>query len=195
MNSPFHEQVSEYDCVPTTFINALGYLFDRAEIPPLVVQRVYIYCLDTVASYKRVGHGTTGYAVQLLTNWLNDYRYKKFLVNSEYLSGKKVHLSQGNKITQCLNLEGVALIRVTHQKGQWHYILGLSVKNGWLYAFDPYPRTTRANRPGCYEFMTPSSPHAPNLKIACKWLDKQSNKNQYRLGTKDERECVLLSRI
>ena len=48
MYIPLHYQVSEYDCVPTSFINAVCYLFERREVPPMVVRHISIYCLDTV---------------------------------------------------------------------------------------------------------------------------------------------------
>lgn len=34
MKNPLHYQLSEYDCGPTSMMNALAYLFEREEIPP-----------------------------------------------------------------------------------------------------------------------------------------------------------------
>ena len=45
MYIPLHYQVSEYDCVPTAFINAISYLFERNEIPPMVIRHIYLYSL------------------------------------------------------------------------------------------------------------------------------------------------------
>jgi hypothetical protein len=194
MKTPFRQQASEYDCVPTTFLNALSFLFERKEIPPLVIQRIYLYSLDSMVSHKAIGHGTSGLAVQLLGSWLSEYRHGEFQVHADYCKGKAVHLRQGNRISKCLNSGGVALLRVKHQGNSWHYVLGLSVSGGWLYCYDPYVRTTKSNKPGHYEFLAESSFHAPNLKIECDWLDVSSNKSQYRLGTSSERECLLLER-
>ena len=36
MKNPLHYQISEYDCGPTSMLNAIIYLFDRDEIPPEV---------------------------------------------------------------------------------------------------------------------------------------------------------------
>ena len=33
LQTPFSYQVSAFDCVPISFINALAYLFDRDDIP------------------------------------------------------------------------------------------------------------------------------------------------------------------
>ena len=34
MKNPLHYQLSEYDCGPTSMMNAIAYLFEREEIPP-----------------------------------------------------------------------------------------------------------------------------------------------------------------
>lgn len=39
-------QISEYDCGPTSMLNAIIYLFDRDEIPPEVIRNTMLYCLD-----------------------------------------------------------------------------------------------------------------------------------------------------
>ncbi|MBS0214102.1 MAG: hypothetical protein JSR26_13150 [Proteobacteria bacterium] len=194
MKSPFRQQATEYDCVPTTFVNALSYLFEREEIPPLVIQRIYLYCLDSLASHKKIAHGTSGSAIQLLGSWLNDYKHKKFKLHAEFCVGKSVHFGQGNKISNCLNNGGTALFRVTHQGNYWHYILGLSVNKEWVNCFDPYPKSRKANKVGFYEFLREGGLHQPNLKISRTWLNTMSNNNQFQLGTKSERECLLLQR-
>ena len=46
MKNPLHYQLSEYDCGPTSMMNALAYLFEREEIPPEAVRNTMLYCLD-----------------------------------------------------------------------------------------------------------------------------------------------------
>ena len=46
MKNPLHYQISEYDCGPTSMLNAIIYLFDRDEIPPEVIRNTMLYCLD-----------------------------------------------------------------------------------------------------------------------------------------------------
>ena len=46
MKNPLHYQVSEYDCGPTSMLNAIIYLFNRDEIPPEVIRNTMLYCLD-----------------------------------------------------------------------------------------------------------------------------------------------------
>ena len=38
MKNPLHYQLSEYDCGPTSMLNAMSFLFSREEIPPEIVR-------------------------------------------------------------------------------------------------------------------------------------------------------------
>lgn len=46
MKNPLHYQMTEYDCGPTSMLNAISYLFHREEIPPEIVRNIMLYCLD-----------------------------------------------------------------------------------------------------------------------------------------------------
>ena len=46
MKIPLHYQVSEFDCGPTTVLNAMSYLFQREDLPAEIVRNIMIYCLD-----------------------------------------------------------------------------------------------------------------------------------------------------
>jgi hypothetical protein len=199
MKMPFRQQVSEYDCVPTTLINALCYLFDSREIPPFVVHRVYKDCLD-IESFR----GTSGRAVQdlgfLLTNY-KDKSFKKFAVEAKFLSGDKVHLRRNSKIIRCINSNGVAMMCVHLSRNVWHYILGLRSEGGWLYCYDPAPHTKRYINNDAVEFIATTGKQDPNLRIRFDWLEKDikktknSDERKYIFGCHDERECLLMNRI
>lgn len=45
-SGPFIYQITEFDCVPAGFVNALIVLFKRDEISPVVLQKIYMTCLD-----------------------------------------------------------------------------------------------------------------------------------------------------
>lgn len=49
MKNPLHYQLSEYDCGPTSMMNALAYLFEREEIPPEAVRNTMLYCWTATA--------------------------------------------------------------------------------------------------------------------------------------------------
>ena len=42
MKNPLHYQLSEYDCGPTSMMNAIAYLFEREEIPPEAIRNTML---------------------------------------------------------------------------------------------------------------------------------------------------------
>ncbi|WP_173196025.1 hypothetical protein [Geobacter sp. SVR] len=198
MKVPFRLQVSEYDCGPTALINALSYLFDRREIPPFVVHQVYKECLDLDSA-----RGTSFNAIQDLGFWFKHYReerYSAFTIETEFISGNQVHLRPTGKIIRCLDSGGVALLCVNSSRNNWHYIIALYYKDGWLHCHDPSPRSKRFINGAAVQF-SPTVGQKPNLRIHCKWLDKGIKKSReedgrkYALGDIDDRVCLLLKRV
>lgn len=59
MKVPLKYQSSDYDCVPTTFLNAINFLFKRDEIPPEIIQRIYLYSFDLIGDKGENGKGGT----------------------------------------------------------------------------------------------------------------------------------------
>jgi len=199
MKVPFRQQASGYDCVPTTLINGLSYLFSREEIPPFIVHRVYKECMDLEAF-----RGTSSRAIQELGFWLSNYqekRYKKFAVEADYLYGDQVHLKQSSKIIRCITSKGVALLCVHTTDNNWHYILAFRLEGEWLHCYDPYPRTKRFINHENVRLVETTGQHEPNLIMHFSWLDKSFKKTKdcdgrkYILGRIDDRECLLLNRI
>lgn len=199
MKAPFRQQASEYDCVPTTFINAICYLFHRQEIPPFVVHRIYKECLDTQGS-----RGTSARAIEELAFWLKNYkekRFKGFSVDSKYLSGRQVHLKESSKIRRCISNNGVALLSVVSSQNCTHYILAFGCDDEWLHCYDPHPHTKKYIKHEAVQFIDTSGNQQPNLLIRHDWLDKKFEKTntpeerKYVLGDTDDRECLLLHRI
>jgi hypothetical protein len=174
-------------------MNAVAYLFERSEIPPLAVQKIFLYSLDSISLRKKFGHGTTGYAVELLANWLTDFNEKKFRVEAEVLKGEQVHLRSGNRISKCLNEGGVCLLSVTHFKGHRHFILAIGNEKGFITAFDPYPKKASVLHKG-FKFIEARALHQPNLRISTAWLDRTSSKLPFRFGVTEDRQCVLFNR-
>lgn len=199
MKIPFRQQVTDFDCVPTTFINAISYLFHRSEVPPFILHRIYKECLDGDSS-----RGTTSRAIRelgfLLSNY-RDKRHKKFVLESQYLRCNQVHLGKGSSIVNCINNQGVALLNINSNWGSFHLILGIKIEDDWLHCFDPAPRTRRFTKNELIQFNFSAQQQEPNLRIRCDWLNKKNRnlKNpedrKYVLGYKDDRECLLLRRI
>jgi hypothetical protein len=202
MKTPFRYQSTGYDCVPTSFVNALQFLFEREDIPPEVIQKIMQYSLDTINRHGEFGKGgTTGYAVEMMLHWLESYsksNSKKFAVKCEYLSGEDVHLRQNNKIIRCLNSSkgGVALMSVWYSEhsNMAHYLLALGADEQRLYFFDPlYRKKGFSDSLLEWRGISPDV-HAPNLSVDRKRLDDEEKK-KYSLGLLADRECCLIERV
>lgn len=193
------QQATEYDCVPTSLINALCYLFRRAELPPFVVQRVYKDCLDHLA-----GRGTSSQAIHDIGHWLNCYkekRFARFAVATSYIYCEDVHLQCSSRIIKCLDTGGAVLIFVHSSQYERHCILGIRYADGWLYCYEPHPRSKRFITNEAVQFIEPTGIHAPNIKIRCDWLERTSDQAnhssewKYVFGNISNRECLLMQRI
>ena len=200
---PFRYQSTEYDCVPTTFTNALQYLFEREEIPPAAIQKIMQYSLDTVTVNKKGeygrGSGTTDLAAQMIMQWFRYHSKGKFAFKKcEYMEVDHIHLRQKNKIMLCINNGGIALIRVW-TGSCFHYILALGLDendSSKLLFFDPYHRIRRftgedANH---IEWLGENGKQEANLRISRERLDSYGDE-KYSMGAVDERECCLLERL
>ena len=124
---------------------------------------------------------------------MSEYRERRFALECRYLEGDQVHLGRRSPIVRCLNDDGLALLQVRHFNC-WHYILATGVRDGWVFAFDPHPRTTRSNRRGEFEFISDAHDQNPNVKIDRNWLDANSDQESFRLGTNANRKCLLMKR-
>lgn len=91
MKIPLRYQMSEYDCGPTSMLNAISYLFEREEIPPEVIRNIMLYCLDCYNSEGVPGKcGTSMAAMMFLSNWLCGFgKIGRLDISSQYLSGKQ----------------------------------------------------------------------------------------------------------
>ncbi len=189
MKNPLSYQSTEYDCGPTTLINAINYLYNREEIEPEIIKSIMLYCLD---GFNKKGEacksGTTTMAVSFLSSWLNQYRkVKKFPIEAEYLSSEEIYISRDSKIGACLQQGGVAVARV--MLGCWHYVLFTDIAGEYIYMFDPYYRKNPFKEEGIY--IIKDKPAKMNRKVKISIING-TGKNNYALGKEETRECLLL---
>lgn len=205
MKVPFRLQASEYDCVPTALINALSRLFERKEIPPSLIQRIYLYSLDREVLCGEVVRGTSDHAIEILSIMLNKYRddrHRRFAVSTEFIKGHEVHLDQESKILHCIDSGGVALLRVWLDQHDWHYILAFAHKDGNMHCFDSYRPSKEAGIKNSVIFADKAVQQEHNLSISFTRLNTDINektvferkKHKYTFGANDKRECLLVSR-
>lgn len=140
MKNPLRYQISDYDCGPTTMLNAVSYLFARGEIPPELIRNIMLYCLDCYNTEGITGKsGTSRAAMMFLSNWLNGFgRIGQLSISCQYLSGKSVYLGKDGYINDALRRGGVVVVRLFYDEE--HYVLLTGEEDGRILMFDPYYR-------------------------------------------------------
>ena len=189
MKNPLRYQLSEYDCGPTSMLNAISYLFERSEIPPEIVRNIMLYCLDCFGEDGRSGRrGTSCAAMMFLSNWLNSFGQAGHLpVSSRYLSGKAVNFSQNGLLRDALNRRGAAVVRLDLEG--WHYVLITEIRNDQVRLFDPY--YLEAPFPDPAVQIVTDCPDSCNRIVPVSHFERETLA-PYALGPEEGREAVLL---
>lgn len=138
MKNPLHYQLSEYDCGPTSMLNAISFLFEREEIPPEVIRNIMLYSLDCYNSEGIQGKsGTSCAAMTFLTNWLNSLnKIGRLPVSAQHLTAEQVYLGDGSRLNHALACGGAVIVRLYFDEP--HYILLTGQDGDNILAFDPY---------------------------------------------------------
>jgi hypothetical protein len=189
MKNPLHYQISEYDCGPTTMLNAVSYLFEREEIPPEVVRNIMLYCLDCYSPEGTPGKkGTSCAAMMFLSNWLNSFgKIGQLPVSCRYLTGENVFLGENSMIDDALHKGGVAVVRL--YLDEWHYVLFTNEREGRVFLFDPYYMTEPFKNDDI--IITEKKGFQYNRIVPAFYFNRESS-DLYALGPYDMREAVLI---
>jgi hypothetical protein len=189
MKNPLSYQTTEYDCGPTTIINAISFLFDREEIPPDIIKFIMLYCLDVYNEQGEFGKkGTSCMAMMFISNWLNQFgNVKNFPIETDYLTSNDVFIGQTSKIVVGLQQGGVVIVRLHFEEE--HYVLLTGIDDKYIYLFDPYYRTEDFEEEGIK--LIKDAPMKMNRKVPFSYFNKET-KETYSLGPKDGREAVIL---
>lgn len=189
MKNPLHYQLSEYDCGPTSMMNALAYLFEREEIPPEAIRNTMLYCLDCHGKDGIPGkRGTSRAAMMFLCNWLNEYGELGIMnVSSEYISGPGVYIDEDSRINNALNHGGAAVVRLYLDEP--HYVLMTGVKNRNILLFDPYYWDEPYEQKDIC--IVKDHPKEYNRIVPFQYFN-QETEEIYSLGPVSEREAVLI---
>ena len=189
MKNPLHYQISEYDCGPTSMLNAMSYLFEREEIPPEIVRNIMLYCLDCYGADGATGKsGTSRMAMMFLSNWLNGFGQAGYLpITSRYLAGESVNLRPYGELRDALRRRGAAVVRVECEG--WHYVLLTGIQDDQVYLFDPYYEDGPCEEEDIRK--TSDHPTQYNRIVPAKYFEREDD-GAYALGPVDTREAVLL---
>ena len=188
MKNPLHYQLSEYDCGPTSMLNAMSYLFQREEIPPEIVRNIMLYCLDCYGADGASGKsGTSCMAMMFLSNWLNGFGQAGHLsISSRYLSGEAVNFRLDSSLRDALRRGGAAVVRV--DLDGWHYVLLTGIEGDRVFLFDPYYMD---ESPDEGVEMVTDHPGAYNRIVPTRYFERET-REIYSFGPVEGREAVLL---
>lgn len=196
MKNVLNYQSSEYDCGPTTLINAVRYLFDREEIAPELLKAISLYTLDSYNAQGESGKsGTSRMAMQFLTSWMNQYgRSKGFPIEARFLETDQVYIATDSEIVSCLQQKGVVIARVWLYEDE-HYVLLTQSSEGEIGLFDPYfvdfsqEELQELKEQGVTVIM--NEPLERNRVVRADVMNRKEAVN-YAMGEKRMREAVLL---
>lgn len=189
MKNPLHYQLSEYDCGPTTMLNAINFLFEREEISPVVIRNIMLYCLDCYNGEGIMGKsGTSRAAMMFLSNWLNGFgKTGQLPVSSSYHSGKSVWVGKGSVINNALCRGGAVVVRLFFDCA--HYVLLTGIQDGKILMFDPYYVEETFEEQGIIQVN--DQPFWYNRIVEEKYFNRESTE-LYALGIVDDREAVVI---
>lgn len=189
MKTPLRYQISEYDCGPTAFLNAVSFLFEREQIPPELIRNVMLYSLDSYGMDGVSGkNGTSRTAMMFLSHWLDGFGgVGRLPVSSRYLTGSAVRFGVAGELTDALRRGGAAVVRLMLDVE--HYVTLTGFEDGKLLMFDPYYYD------GGFEDAaiqtTLEHPFSHNRVMPAPLLEREDNAF-YALGKIENREAVLI---
>ncbi len=189
MKTPLRYQISEYDCGPTAFLNAMSFLFEREQIPPELIRNVMLYSLDSYGADGVSGKsGTSRTAMMFLSHWLDGFGgVGRLPVSSRYLSGGAVRFGAAGELTDALRRGGAAVVRLMLDVE--HYVTLTGIEGGELFLFDPYYDESAFEGTGVR--IVADRPYAYNRIVPVSMLEREDDA-LYALGRIDEREAVLI---
>lgn len=189
MAIPLGYQISEYDCGPTSLLNALNKLFDRRLIQPCMLKAVYTYTLDCCDAHRHPGQkGTSAAALRFIGEWLNDYGVRcGFPIRCESLPPEEIFLGEGSRLNAALAEGAVAVTRCILCVG--HYVLLTGAEADTALLWDPYHLEKDISKKGIE--LTDAHPYDYNRRVAFAQMNG-SGKGYYHLGPVEKRECLLI---
>ena len=137
MKSPLSYQRTEFDCGPTSILNAICYLCERDSIPPEVIRMVIDCTLDVYNDQGQYGRlGTSQLSMNYISQCLNQQSAYKLPLITKHISGDLVTLSTTSMIITALESGGVVIVRLRYF-GE-HYVLITGISDDVVELFDPY---------------------------------------------------------
>ena len=191
MKTPLRDQITNFDCGPTSILNGLSRLFEREEIPPVVMRHVTSCCMDWFDDEGNLGRrGTTHAAMGYVAGWLRQVgELGKMPLMCRYLTGEAVTLAPGSQLRQALEQGACAVVFI--DLDGWHYILITAVEEDRVYAWDPW----RLPEPFPVADVKTDYDHPYDYNRIVPLSRFESTEiHPYSLGPYETREAVILNR-
>lgn len=192
MRNRLNYQSTEYDCGPTSLVNAIRFLFDREEIDPGLIKGIWHLGNDTYNEEGCPGkHGTSMAAACYIASWINGYaKGWKFPLKTEYMSGLCVQAGPQTPIDACLESGGCAVIRCWTGEIPHYVLLTCLTPDGFIGLWDPYDEAPDLD-PEKYRIISDS--RQMNRMVRVDVLNS-TGKEDYAMGAEEHREVILFTR-
>lgn len=191
MKTPLRFQITEFDCGTVSLLNAFCYLFNRKEIPALLVKSIFSYTMDCYDENGQLGQGgTSREAIDKLTAWIAHYaNTNDFHVKCERLTGEDVTLA---KMTYCLAHNGVIFVRCWQDVE--HYVIITKIRNQKVYIFDPYYIDKKHHKTDKQVKLIFNKPFTHNRIVSLQRVFSETHQD-FALGPIYKRDCILINKI
>lgn len=190
MKVPLRFQLTEYDCGSVSLLNALSFLYEREEIPAMLVKAISLYTLDCYDEEGNLGHGgTSREAIAGFSKWMKKYcEEHDFGLMCTHLLKENVTMEA---IIQCIKEGGCVYIRTFLSDEHYSIITKVSLK--YIYLFDPYYLNLKYYDKEKQIKIILNHPFEYNRRVSKKRMN-QAEKKDFCLGPIEFRECLLLKR-
>jgi len=186
-------QTTNYDCGPTSIINALRFLYEREEIPPILVKHIWTMGIDAFADGGEPGKaGTSKASMRYMAAWFECYAEKcGFPLKVAFLDSDFAAIGKGSLAWKCLERGGCVVARVWHGRTGHYVLLTELVSDQVIGLFDPYDGEADLADPD-RRFVT-DDPFRKNREVRAD-LFNRTDVVTYAMGEPDRRELLLLWR-
>lgn len=185
-------QTTCYDCGPTSIINAIRFLFEREEIPPLIVKQIWTMGIDTFADGEPGKAGTSKASMRYIAAWFECYATNcGFPVKVTFLDMGFAAIERGSYIWACLERGGCAVVRVWHGKSGHYVLLTQLVSDEVVGLFDPFDGVPDPHAAG--QRWIDDDPRRKNREVRVDTLNR-TDVTDYAMGELERREVLLLWR-
>ena len=185
-------QTTECDCGPTSITNAMRFLFEREEIPPVLLKHIWTMGLDAYADGGEPGKaGTSKASMRYMAAWFECFAEKcGFPLKAAFLDMDFAAIQSGSLAWRCLERGGCAVVRVWHGKTGHYVLLTEKVSDTVVGLFDPFAEEVEP----CEDYWPVSGePARKNREVRVEVLNRTDG-THYAMGAPERREVLLLWR-